>query len=118
MRTFVPPPIAERPRIVCLCGSTSFGEAFAEAALEETLRGHIVLSIGCNLKSDQILFAWMTDDEWAMTKQRLDELHFKKIDLADEVLVLNVGGYIGASTAAEVFYATAAGKPVRYLEPL
>ena len=49
-------------------------------------------------------------------KARLDELHLRKIDLADEVMVLNVGGYIGDSTRREIEYANAHGKPVRYLE--
>jgi cell division protein FtsB len=49
-------------------------------------------------------------------KIALDELHKRKIDLADEVLVLNVGGYIGESTRSEIEYARKLGKPVRYLE--
>ena len=48
----------------------------------------------------------------------LDELHLRKIDLADEVYVQNVGGYIGDSTANEIAYATSKGKPIRYLEPI
>ena len=49
-------------------------------------------------------------------KERLDVLHLRKIDLADEVLILNVGGYIGKSTRKELDYALSQGKPVRYLE--
>jgi hypothetical protein len=97
---------------VTLCGSTRFFEAFREANLRETLAGKIVLSIGCDTKSDDALQLQPGD------KERLDELHLRKIDLADEVLVLNVGGYVGDSTAREVAYAALTGKPVRYLEPL
>lgn len=98
------------PTIVCLCGSTRFGDAFREANLQETLAGKIVLSIGCDFKSDQAL--GLTEKD----KERLDELHLRKIDLADEVLVLNVNGYIGISTRHEIEYAEQQGKQIRYLE--
>lgn len=99
------------PLVVCLCGSTRFHEAFQQANYALTLAGEIVLSIGCNTKSDAGL--GITDEQ----KIALDELHKRKIDIADEVLVLNVGGYIGESTRCEIKYATNCGKPVRYLEP-
>lgn len=106
-----------RPIVVCLCGSTRFSEAFQRANLEETLAGKIVLFIGCDMRSDEEIFGAMTAEELEQTKQRLDELHLRKIDLADEVLILNVGDYIGQSTARELMYAYAHGKLVRYLEP-
>jgi hypothetical protein len=104
----------ERPIIVCLCGSTRFSQAFHEANLRETLAGKIVLSIGCDFKSDTdlLLAGKLTPED----KQRLDELHLHKIDLADEVLILNVGGYVGESTANEAYYAASQGKHVRWLE--
>jgi hypothetical protein len=105
-----------KPKIVCLCGSTRFGKEFQSANLKETLAGRIVLSIGCNMKSDEELFKDLTDDELFLIKQNLDELHKRKIDLADEILVLNVGGYIGDSTRSEIAYAQAHGKGIRYLE--
>lgn len=103
-----------RPTIVCLCGSTRFGQAFHEANLKETLAGRIVLSIGVDTKSDAdlLLAGELTQDD----KERLDELHLRKIDLADEILVLNVGGYIGQSTAREIAYAIDHNKPIRWLE--
>ncbi len=104
------------PKIVCLCGSTRFGNAFREANLRETLDGKIVLSIGCNMRSDTETFGHLPDSELAIIKARLDELHLRKIDLANEVLVLNVGGYIGESTARELEYARLQGKMVRFLE--
>ena len=81
-----PPPLtfSERPKIVCLVGSTRFGDAFAKANLDETLAGNIILSVGCTAHSDSQLGL----DE--KTKAALDELHKRKIDLCDEVLVLNV----------------------------
>ena len=99
----------DRPVIVCLCGSTRFLDAFQAANLHETLSGRIVLTIGCDTKSDAML--GITDE----TKAMLDELHLRKIDLADEILVLDVDGYIGASTRREIAYAEQHGKRVRYL---
>jgi hypothetical protein len=105
------------PTVVCLCGSTRFGEAFQKANLKETLAGNIVLSIGCNMKSDDEIFGHMPQVEFEATKKMLDTLHFRKIDLCNEVLVLNVGGYIGHSTRNEIEYAKSFGKIIRYLEP-
>ena len=106
----------KKPKIVCLCGSTMFGEAFRQAQLSETLAGKIILTIGCNMKSDTEVFEGFSPEALALIKVRLDELHLRKIDLADEVLVLNVGGYIGESTRNEIEYAEFIGKPIRYLE--
>lgn len=112
VRNFAPP---DFPVIVCLCGSTRFMEAWQAANLSETLAGRIVLSIGCNTKSDADLqrLGELTPEK----KAELDDLHKRKIDLADEILVLNVGGYVGASTRSEVRYALSKGKAVRWLEP-
>lgn len=101
------------PRVICLCGSTRFADTFVRAQLDETLAGHIVLTIGCPTQSDERLKTIVTE----AVKIKLDELHKRKIDLADEVLVLNVGGYVGDSTRSEIAYACALGRPVRYLEP-
>jgi hypothetical protein len=101
-----------RPTIVCLCGSTRFSRQFREANLLETLAGNIVLSVGCDTKADLQIVEITT-----AVKTMLDELHLRKIALADEVLILNVGGYIGESTARELAYARTAGKLVRFLEP-
>lgn len=108
--------VKEKPTVVCLCGSTRFGNAFTQANLAETLAGNIVLTIGCNMKSDTELFGHLSEVERNAIKADLDELHKRKIDLADEILVLNVGGYIGESTRSEILYAQEHGKNVRYLE--
>lgn len=104
-----------RPTIVTLCGSTRFGEEFRRQNLRLTIEGYAVLSIGCDTKSDADLFGV---EDLQTLKVRLDQLHRRKIDLADEVLILNVGGYIGDSTRKEIAYALGRGKIVRYLEPV
>lgn len=104
----------ERPLIVCLCGSTRFTDAFNAANFSETMKGNIILTIGVNTKSDDDLIkAGLLD---SVSKERLDELHKRKIDLADEVFVLNVNGYIGQSTRSEIEYAKKHDKPIRYLQ--
>lgn len=105
-----------RPRIVCLCGSTMFFRQFQTANLRETLAGKIVLTIGCDTKSDGEIFGYLDPAEQQRVKTELDQLHLRKIELADEILVLNVNGYIGASTAAEISHARSLGKPIRWLE--
>jgi hypothetical protein len=105
------------PIVVCLCGSTRFSQAFRDANLTETLAGRIVLSIGCDMRSDTEIFGNMSADELVAVKQRLDDLHKRKIDLADEILVLNCDGYMGDSTRSEIAYAQAKGRRIRWLEP-
>lgn len=100
-----------KPTVVCLCGSTRFREAFERANFDETLAGKIVLSVGCF--RGQFGANSFSDEQ----KVQLDVLHKHKIDLADEVLVLNVGGYVGDSTNSEIDHAMKTGKPVRWLEP-
>ncbi len=105
----------EMPRIVCLCGSTRFYEAFQSANYQETMMGRIVLSVGFYMHRPDTAHGesvGCTDQQ----KIALDELHKRKIDLADEVLVLNVGGYIGESTRSEIDYAKSLNMPIRYLE--
>ena len=104
------------PTIVCLCGSTRFGDTYRREMLRETLAGRIVLTVGATTQSDQELLAegTITGD----VKVALDVLHKQKIYVADEVLILNVGGYIGESTASEIEYAQSLRKVIRYLEPI
>ena len=97
-------------KVITLCGSTCFKDAFMEAQKRLTLEGNIVISVG--------LFGHSGDEEVWMegTKEMLDDMHKRKIDMADEIFVINVGGYIGASTQSEIEYAKATGKVVNYLE--
>jgi hypothetical protein len=110
----------KRPTVVCLCGSTRFIKAFHEANLRETIAGNIVLSIGINLKdiADRLFIGDLTEEAEEDLERFLDHLHKQKIDLANEILVLNVGGYIGESTRSEIAYATFKHKLIRYLEPI
>ena len=97
-------------KVVTLCGSTRFKDEFMQAQKKLTLEGNIVISVG--------LFGHSGDAEvWAEgTKEMLDDMHKRKIDMADEIFVINVGGYIGSSTRSEIEYAHRTGKTVRYLE--
>ena len=111
-------PDPEIPEIVCLCGSTRFSEAFRKANFDLTLAGKIVLTIGCDTRSDAELFAQYPAIDFTEIKIKLDELHKRKIDIANSLLILNVGGYIGESTRSEIDYAKAHDKIIRYLEPV
>ena len=97
-------------KVITLCGSTRFKNEFRETQKRLTLAGNIIISVG--------LFGHSGDDEvWTEgTKEMLDDMHFRKIDMADEIFVINVGGYIGSSTKLEIEYAKKTGKAVRYLE--
>lgn len=96
--------------VITLCGSTRFKEQFLETQKRLTLEGKIVISVG--------LFGHSGDDEvWTEgTKEMLDDMHKRKIDMADSIYVINVGGYIGESTRSEIEYAKKNGKEVRYLK--
>ncbi len=96
--------MVDKYKVVTLCGSTRFKDEFIAVEKRLTLEGNIVLSVG--------FFGEVGDS----AKEMLDDIHKRKIDMADEILVINVDGYIGSSTQSEIEYAKAAGKPVRYLE--
>ena len=97
-------------KVITLCGSTRFKNAFMEAQKRLTLEGNIVISVG--------LFGHSGDEEvWSEgIKDMLDDMHKRKIDMADEIFVINVGGYIGDSTHSEIKYARMTGKEICYLE--
>ena len=99
-------------KVITLCGSTQFKDAYIQAQKELTLEGNIVISVG--------LFGHSGDEEvWTNgTKEMLDDMHKRKIDMADEIYVINVNGYIGSSTNSEIEYAKKTGKTVRYLVPI
>ena len=104
------------PAIICLCGSTRFTDIMLVHQWELTKKGFVVLS-WCALPDwyfkgkDK---AHIGDQEGV--KEIVDEVHLRKIDLADQVLILNVDGYIGESTRNELEYAKKAGKNIRFLE--
>lgn len=96
--------------VITLCGSTKFKDEFIQVQKALTLQGHIVISVG--------MFGHSGDDEvWKDgTKEMLDDMHKRKIDMANEIFVINKGGYIGSSTKSEIKYAIENKKGIRYLE--
>ena len=107
--------MTDRPEIVCICGSIRFVDEMTAANRELTLAGAIVVAPGVFLRAegheaDEVI----TDEQ----KSALGALHLRKIDLADRVLVVNPGGYIGESTSREIAYARATGKPILFTDPV
>ena len=103
-------------KIVCLCGSTRFTDLMLVKQWELTKQGCIVLS-------------WCALPDWYFSgedkshigdqegvKATVDTVHFRKIELSDEVFVINKDGYIGESTRNEINHALQIGKPIKYLE--
>ena len=104
-------------KVITLCGSTRFKDAFVEAQKRLTLEGNIVISVGLfGHAGDDEVWEGMSEDTLTKTKIMLDDMHKRKIDMADEIFVINVGGYVGESTRSEIAYAYSAGKAVHYLE--
>ena len=99
----------DKYKIITLCGSTRFRDEFIAEQKRLTLEGNIVISVG--------LFGHAGDNQvWSEdTKMMLDDMHKRKIDLSDEIFVINVSGYIGSSTRSEIEYAIKTGKVVKYL---
>lgn len=99
-------------KVITLCGSTKFKDEFLQVQKDLTLKGNIVISVG--------LFGHSGDNEvWTEgTKEMLDDMHKRKIDMSDEIFVINVNGYIGKSTKSEIEYALKTNKKVNYLEPI
>jgi len=103
--------------VITLCGSTRFKDQFMEAQKRLTLEGNIVISVGLfGHSGDQEVWENMDEGTLTKTKEMLDDMHKRKIDMADSIYVINVGGYVGTSTKSEIEYAIAHGKEVRYLE--
>lgn len=96
-------------KVITLSGSTRFKEQFLKVQEELTFKGYIVISVGAFGHADGIE---VTPEQ----KEMLDDIHRRKIDMADELYVINVGGYIGESTKGEIAYAKAQGKKISYLE--
>ena len=103
--------------VITLCGSTRFKDAFLETQKRLTLEGNIVISVGLfGHSGDNEVWDGMDEGTLSKTKKMLDDMHKRKIDMADEIYVINVGGYIGESTKSEIAYALKQGKKVRYME--
>lgn len=100
--------------VITLCGSTKFQKEFMEVQKMLTLEGNIVISVGVFGHSDPEFLVGLNDE----VKKELDNIHLAKIDMSDEIFVINVGGYIGNSTNAEINYAILNNKKITYLEPI
>ena len=104
-------------KVITLCGSTKFKKEFMEVQKDLTLKGNIVISVGLfGHSGDNEVWENMDERELTKTKEMLDDMHKGKIDMADEIFVINVGGYIGESTKSEIEYAKVKGKKINYLE--
>ena len=103
--------IKNKYNIITLCGSIKFKDEFMKVQEKLTLDGNIVLTPNFfnNIKKEEIGLE---------TKKMLDEMHKQKIDMSDEIYVINFGGYIGESTKTEIEYAKTKGKKVSYLESI
>ena len=95
-------------KVITLCGSTRFKEDFERVNRELTLLGNIVISVGA--------FGHAGDTFTEEQKVMLDDIHKRKIDMADAIYVINKDGYIGASTRSEIQYALRLGKQIIYME--
>lgn len=106
-------------KVITLCGSAKFKDEFLKVQSELSLKGNIVISIGVFISADEAEI-WNNMDEKTLreTKEMLGDIHKRKIDMADEIFVINVNGYIGESTRSEIGYAKKNNKKVNYLEPI
>ena len=106
-------------KVITLCGSTRFKDEFMKAQKDLTLAGNIVINVGLfGHSGDNEVWENMDEGTLTKTKEMLDDMHKRKIDMADEIYVINVDGYIGSSTKSEIEYAMASGKVVRFLETM
>ena len=100
--------VYDKHKVIVLCGSTKFKNEFEMINKELTLRGHIVISVGC------FEYHGNNDSINTNTKRMLDKLHKRKIDLASAIMVVNKNNYIGESTKSEIEYAKATNKEIYY----
>lgn len=102
--------------VITLCGSTRFKDAFMKAQKRLTLEGNIVIIVGLfGHSGDEEVWDGLDEGTLSKTKEMLDDMHKRKIDMADSIYVVNVGGYIGESTKSEIDYAKKHGKSINYL---
>lgn len=99
-------------KVITLCGSTKFKDEFIKVQKELTLQGYIVISVGLFGHADGDYQTVITDE----IKIMLDDMHKRRIDMSDEIFVINKNGYIGSSTKSEIKYAILTNKKVNYLE--
>ena len=106
-------------KVITLCGSTKFKDDFLREQKRLTLEGNIVISVGLfGHSGDGEVWENMDDGTLTKTKEMLDDMHKRKIDMADEIFVSNKDGYIGESTKSEIEYAISTNKKVEFMEEL
>ena len=106
-------------KIITLCGSTRFKDDFLRVQKELTLKGNIVISVGLfGHSGDNEVWENMSEGTLTKTKIMLDDMHKRRIDMSDEIFVINKNGYIGESTKSEIEYAIKTGKKVNYMEEI
>ena len=109
--------MVKNSKVITMCGSTRFKDEFLKVQKDLTLQGNIVISVGLfGHSGDSEVWENMDEGTLTKTKEMLDDMHKRKIDMADEIFVINVDGYIGESTKSEIEYAKSLGKKVNYLE--
>lgn len=105
--------------VITLCGSTKFKDEFMEVQKQLTLKGHIVLTVGLfGHSGDNEIWEGLPEGTLTKTKEMMDDMHKKRIDMSDGIFVINKNGYIGESTRSEIEYAKQHGKTIAYLEPV
>lgn len=112
-KCFQPTPNWKYP-VVCICGSTRFKKETLEMAEKLSIEGHVILMVNCWNHADA--FHEPQNEKDKAVKAMLDDMHLQKIRMSDYVLVMNIGGYIGKSTKAEIEYAKKIGKPIKWIE--
>ena len=106
-------------KVITLCGSTRFKDAFMEAQKKLTLDGNIVISVGLfGHSGDNEVWENMDEGTLTKTKLMLDDMHKRRIDMSDDIFVINKDGYIGESTRNEIEYAILTNKKVEFMEEL
>lgn len=106
--------MVDKYKVITLCGSTRFKDEFMKIQKDLTLQGNIVISVGLFGHADGEFGTVITDE----VKIMLDDMHKRKIDMADEIFVINKDNYIGSSIKSEIEYAIKTGKKVNYLESI
>ena len=106
-------------KVITLCGSTRFKDDFLREQKRLTLEGNIVISVGLfGHSGDMEVWENLDEGKRGEIKEMLDDMHRAKIDMSDEIFVINRDGYIGNSTRSEIDYAKITGKTVRYMEDI
>lgn len=95
-------------KIITICGSSKFKEEILRIDAKLSLEGNIVISLGCFGHADELN---LTRKQEAI----LERVHQEKMNMSDEIFVVNKDGYIGEHTERDIEYAKSRGLKIRYL---